>query len=53
MNFIHYSLGGVMDLIIFIIILLLSPFMKVINSKKINTFVNEILTKILSEEGLF
>ena len=53
MEFIRYLSGGIIDLIVFIIIILLSPFIRVIDSKKLNTFVNEILTKIFSEEGLF
>lgn len=53
MEFIHYFLGGMMDLIVLIMTMLLLPFMRIINSRKLNTFVEETLTKIFSEEGLF
>lgn len=53
MEFIRYLLGGMMDLIALIILLPLYPFIRIMEFKKLNTFVEEILTKILSEEGLF
>ena len=53
MEFIRNVLGGMMDLIILIIMIPLLPFMRIINSKKINTFIEEVSTRIFSEEGLF
>lgn len=53
MEFMYYLLGGMMDLIVFIIMMPLLPFMRIINSKKLNTFTEEILTRLFGKEGLF
>lgn len=51
MEFIYYLLSGILDVITFIVIMMLMPFIKIINSEKINTFTEEILVKIFKEEG--
>lgn len=53
MEFIHYLLGGMIDVVVLIIIALLLPITRFINSTKLNAFIEGILLKILSEEGLF
>lgn len=53
MEFIHYVLGGILDSIVLFILMSLLLFIPIINSKKLNAFVEKILTKIFSEEGLF
>ena len=53
MEFIHYLLDGILDLFTLIIISPLLPFMRIIRCKKLNTFVEQQLTRIFSEEGPF
>lgn len=52
MEFIHYVLGGILDLIVLIMVFPLLPLLRVINSEKLNTFIEETLKGIFSEEGL-
>lgn len=53
MEFVYYLAGGMMDLIVLIILLPLYPFMKILEFKKLTAFVEKILMKIFSKEGLF
>ena len=53
MEFLHYLLGGMLDLIILIIMVPLMPVVRIINSKRLNAFVEEVFKELFSEEGLF
>lgn len=46
MEFIHHMLGGFLDLIELIVLMVLSPFLRIIDSKKLNTFVEKELLRI-------
>lgn len=53
MEFIQYLLSGIIDSFVLIIMVLLSPLIRIIDSKKLNTFIEDILTEIFIKEGLF
>lgn len=53
MEFIHYLLGGIMDTIVLIILLPLYPFIRILEFKKLTTFIERTITEIFSKKGLF
>ena len=53
MEFLHWFLGGILDVFVLIAFMLLYPFLRIINSKRLNTFVEEAFKELFSEEGLF
>ena len=49
MEFIHWLSKGILETFLFIILVLLLPFIKIINIPKLTTLVEEIFTKLLTD----
>ena len=53
MEFICYLLGCITDLIVLIVLLPIYQCLRILGFEKLTTFVGEIITKIVKENGLF
>lgn len=50
MEFIHAMTKGFLELLVLIGLIILSPFLRVLDSKRLNAFYEEICKKIFSDE---
>lgn len=49
MEFAHWLLKGILETFLFIILMLLLPFVRIINIPKLTTLIEEIFTKLLAD----
>lgn len=50
MEFLYEVSKGFLDLLMLIVLIIISPFLRILNSKRVNTFYEEMLKEIINRK---